>query len=122
MKSHYCELVTKDDLGKEITLAGWVSTIRDLGGIIFVELRDKTGLFQVVADPQLNKEVHNVFQKLKTESVIQVKGKVSLRPDDTINESLVTGEIEMYPETVKVLSEAMTLPFVLDDENVSEES
>ena len=121
MKTHYCERVTKEDLGKEITLAGWVSTIRDLGGIIFVELRDKTGLFQVVADPQLNKEVHNVFQKLKTESVIQVKGKVSLRPDDTINPNLTTGEIEMYPETVNVLSEAKTLPFVLDDENVSED-
>ena len=121
MKSHYCERVTKEDLGKEITLAGWVSTIRDLGGIIFVELRDKTGLFQVVADPQINKNVHSVFEKLKTESVIQVKGKVSLRPDDTINPALTTGEIEMYPEEVNILSEAKTLPFVLDDENVSED-
>ena len=121
MKSHYCERVTKEDLGKEITLAGWVSTIRDLGGIIFVELRDKTGLFQVVADPQLNKNVHDIFQKLKTESVIQVKGKVSLRPDDTINPNLTTGEIEMYPEVATILSEAKTLPFVLDDENVSED-
>ena len=65
MKTHYNEDLTINDTGKEVTLAGWVSAVRDLGGIIFIELRDKSGFFQVVADPQINPDVHAVFSKLK---------------------------------------------------------
>ena len=67
MKTHYNEHLTLADVDKEVTLAGWVSAVRDLGGIIFIELRDKTGFFQVVADPQVNPNVHEVFSKLKDE-------------------------------------------------------
>jgi aspartyl-tRNA synthetase len=121
MKSHYCEDVTINDIGKEITLAGWVSAVRDLGGIIFIELRDKTGFFQVVADPQVNSNVHAVFSKLKDEYVIQVKGIVSKRPEETYNKELTTGEIEMYPTEVNILSEAKLLPFELDSDDVKED-
>lgn len=121
MKTHYCEELTKANIGEEVTLAGWVDTIRDLGGIIFIELRDKTGFFQIVADPQINKNVHDVFSALKNEFVIQVKGKVSLRPDDTLNENLKTGDIEMYPDEVNILSTAQLLPFALDSDDVNED-
>lgn len=120
-KKQNCTELNESFIGQSATLAGWASTIRDLGGIIFVELRDKTGLFQLVADPQINPEVHKVLSKIKPEYVIQVKGKVSKRPDDTINEKLKTGTIEIYPDEVNILSSAQTLPFVLDDDNVSED-
>ncbi|MBQ7286221.1 MAG: aspartate--tRNA ligase, partial [Candidatus Gastranaerophilales bacterium] len=116
-----CTHLNESHIGSETLLAGWASTIRDLGGIIFVELRDKTGLFQLVADPQVNPEVHAVLSKIKPEYVIQVEGKVSKRPDETINNKLKTGTIEMYPSKVTILSTAQTLPFVLDDDNVSED-
>lgn len=121
MKSHYNEDLTIADIDKEATLAGWVSAVRDLGGIIFVELRDKTGFFQVVADPQINPVVHDVFSKLKDEYVIQVKGKITKRPPETYNPDLKTGEIEMYPDEVKVLSEAKLLPFELASDDTKED-
>lgn len=120
-KKQSCTDLNENFIGQVAVLAGWASTIRDLGGIIFVELRDKTGLFQLVADPQINPEVHKILSKIKPEYVIQVKGKVSKRPDDTINDKLKTGTIEIYPDEVKILSAAQTLPFVLDDDNVSED-
>ena len=121
IKSHNCGQITAKNINEEVIISGWVSTVRDLGGIIFVELRDRTGFFQLVADPQINPDIHAVFSKLKTESVITVKGKVTKRPEETYNEKLPTGEVETYPTYVNVLSEAKTLPFVLEDENVSED-
>ena len=120
-KKQSCTEINENWIGKEAALAGWASTIRDLGGIIFVELRDRSGLFQIVADPKINPQVYETFQKLKSEYVIQVKGKVSKRPDDTINEKLQTGTIEMYPDEIKILSAAKTLPFIIEDEAVSED-
>ncbi len=120
-KKQNCTEVTEEFIGKECTLAGWVSTVRDLGGIIFVEIRDRSGLFQVVADPKVNPEVYETFGKLRSEFVVQVKGIVSKRPDDTINDRLKTGTIEIYPNEIKILSQSKAIPFVLDDETVSED-
>ena len=120
-KKQNCTEITEEFIGKECTLAGWVSTVRDLGGIIFVEIRDRSGLFQVVADPKINPGVYETFGKLRSEFVVQVKGKVSKRPDDTINERLQTGTIEIYPDEIKILSAAKTLHFVLEDDSVSED-
>lgn len=120
-KSINCAQIEESHIGTEVTIAGWASTIRDLGGIIFVEIRDKSGIFQIVADPKVNPEAHKTFSNLKTECVIQARGKVSKRPDETINEKLLTGKIEMYPTEINVLSFAQTLPFILDDEAVSED-
>lgn len=120
-KKQNCTELTEENIGQEATLAGWASTIRDLGGIIFVEVRDRSGLFQVVADPKINPQVYETFQTLKSEYVIQVKGKISKRPDDTINDKLKTGTIEMYPDEINILSASKTLPFVLEDESVSED-
>ena len=121
LKNRNCGELNLNNLNEEVTLSGWAATIRDLGGILFVELRDRTGFFQLVANPQINPEVHKVFEKLRSEYVICVKGKVTRRPEETYNEKYATGQVEMYPESVEILSEAKTLPFVLDDENVSED-
>lgn len=120
-KSNNCGELNLDNLNQEVTLSGWVSCVRDLGGIIFVELRDRTGLFQLVSDPQINSQVHSTFERLKDEFVVTVKGKVTRRPEETYNEKYATGQVEMYPDAIEILSESKTLPFQLNDENVSED-
>lgn len=120
-KSNNCGNLNLDNLGQEITLSGWTACVRDLGGIIFVELRDRSGLFQLVADPQINPAVHKIFEKVRDEFVITVTGKVSKRPPETYNEKYATGQVEMYPDSVEILSESKVLPFMLNDENVSED-
>ena len=121
MKDHNCGELNLNNINEEVTLSGWVSTVRDLGGILFIELRDRSGFFQLVANPQINPDVHKVFEKVRSEYVITVKGKVTRRPEETYNEKYATGQVEMYPESVEILSESKVLPFVLDDENVSED-
>ena len=121
MKTHGCGEITKNEIGQEVTIAGWVSAVRDLGGIIFVEVRDKSGLFQLVSDPQKNPEVYDVFQKLRDEFVIKATGEVSLRPEETYNDKLPTGEIEIYPTSLEILSTSAVLPFPLNAEDVSED-
>lgn len=120
-KSNNCGELNLDNLNQEVTLSGWVSCVRDLGGIIFVELRDRSGLFQLVSDPKINSQVHSTFEKLKDEFVVTVKGKITRRPEETYNEKYATGQVEMYPETIEIISESKTLPFQLNDENVSED-
>jgi len=120
-KSNNCGELNLNNINQEVTLSGWASCVRDLGGMIFIEIRDRSGLFQLVSDPQANPEVHKVFEKIKTEYVITVKGKITRRPEETYNEKYATGQVEIYPTSVEILSEAKTLPFVLDDENVSED-
>ena len=121
MKSNNCGELNLSNLNEEVTLSGWVSTVRDLGGILFIELRDRSGFFQLVANPQINPEVHKAFEKIRSEYVIMVKGKVTKRPEETYNEKYPTGQVEMYPESVEVLAESKVLPFVLGDDNVSED-
>lgn len=120
-KSNNCGELNLNNINQEVTLSGWASCVRDLGGMIFIELRDRSGLFQLVSDPQANLEVHKVFEKIRTEFVITVKGKITRRPEETYNEKHATGQVEMYPEAVEILAEAKTLPFMLDDETVSED-
>lgn len=121
MKSDFCGELRAKDIGRRVTLAGWVSTVRDLGGIIFVELRDKSGFFQFVADPEKNSEVYQTIKSLKDEYVVQIEGEVSKRPKETFNPKLPTGEVEMYPDAIEILAKADTLPFPLADETVGED-
>lgn len=121
MKTNNCGELNLSNIGQEVTLSGWVDCVRDLGGMIFIELRDRTGFFQLVSDPQKNPEIHKVFEKIRNEYVITIKGKVTRRPEETYNEKLPTGQVEVYPEFVEVLSEAKPVPFVLDDDSVSED-
>ena len=75
-KTTYCGQIRENNVGENATLAGWVANVRDLGGIIFVELRDRMGVFQAVADPQINPEVHKIFSKIKDEYVIKIEGQI----------------------------------------------
>lgn len=120
-KDHECGKLNLTNIEEQVTLSGWVSCIRDLGGILFVELRDRSGFFQIVANPQINPDIHKVLEHVRSEYVIKVTGKVSKRPPETYNEKYPTGQVEMYPETIEVLSTSKVLPFVLDDEDVSED-
>lgn len=115
LKSHWCSQISKEDIGKRVNLAGWVSTIRDLGGIIFVELRDRSGIIQIVSDPVKNPDTHAVFEKLKDEYVISISGQVSIRPKETYNPNLLTGAVEIYPDKAEILNESKTPPFMIDD-------
>ena len=121
MKTHGCGEITRNEIGKEVTIAGWASAVRDLGGIIFIEVRDKSGFFQLVSDPQKNPEVYEVFQKIRDEFVIKATGIVSERPAETYNDKLPTGTIEVYPTSIEILSTAAVMPFPLNSEDVSED-
>ncbi len=116
LKTHWCTKLSESNIGERVNLAGWVSNIRDLGGIIFVELRDRSGILQIVADPVKNNEIHKIFQQLRNEYVINISGIISKRPDDTYNPNLITGSVEIYPDKAIILSESETPPFIIDEE------
>ncbi|HNB17694.1 MAG TPA: OB-fold nucleic acid binding domain-containing protein, partial [Candidatus Obscuribacter sp.] len=113
-RDHRCGQLGLDKVGQTVCLAGWVNVVRDLGGLIFVELRDSTGKVQLAADPNKNKEVHDVFVNLKNEYVIAVSGVVTARPEGTSKDGAQTGAIELYPTVCEVLNTAKPLPFQLD--------
>ncbi len=116
-RSHFCGDLTPKQIGETITANGWVHVSRDLGGIVFIEVRDRTGLLQLVADPSKNPEIHAVFNTLRSEDVISVTGPITHRPEDTLNTDHVTGEIEMYPTQVDILSRSTVLPFQINDDD-----
>lgn len=117
-----CGLVTDKLLGKEIVLNGWVARRRDHGGLIFIDMRDRTGLMQIVFNPDLSKDAHTVAHELRSEYVVSVTGKVIERSKETINDKMPTGKLELQVRTVLVLSKSKTLPFPLDEpEKVEEE-
>lgn len=120
-RSHSCGELTKENAGQDVTLMGWVDTRRDLGGVVFIELRDRSGIIQVVFNPDINKDVHELSSKLRSEFVIAVKGKLRLRPDDSINKNNSNGDIELYADHLEILNTAKTPPFEIQDNvNVDE--
>lgn len=113
-RTHYCGELRAQDEGQLVVLAGWVQRVRDIGSLVFVDLRDRTGLVQLVADqetPSLLEEA----KKLKSEYVIQAKGQVRLRQGEAINRQLPTGEVEVKIEDLKILNTSRTTPFVISD-------
>lgn len=121
-KTHTCGELGSKDIGKSVTLAGWVYRRRDHGGIAFIDLRDRFGLIQIVADPQISPEVHQDLQAVRMEWVIQVKGVVRHRLPGMENPRLPTGEIEVEVHTVQILNPAKPLPFLVNSEDDAEES
>jgi aspartyl-tRNA synthetase len=119
MRTHYCGNVDETLISQEVSVAGWVHRRRDHGGVIFVDLRDREGLLQVVFDPDL-KDVFSAAERLRSEFVIQVKGKVRARPAGTVNAHLKSGQVELLARELNVLNRSEPLPFQLD-EQVSEE-
>lgn len=117
-----CAELTVNDVGREVCLAGWVHVRRDLGGLVFIELRDSSGRIQLAADPNRNKSVYDTFCTFKDEYVIAARGKVSKRPQDNINNSLGTGLLEIYPDEVQLLNASRPLPFQVDTSNQVDES
>ncbi|HTD10441.1 MAG TPA: OB-fold nucleic acid binding domain-containing protein, partial [Steroidobacteraceae bacterium] len=119
MRSHYCGQVNEQLLGQEVTVAGWVHRRRDHGGVIFVDLRDREGLVQIVFDPDA-REVFSEAERLRNEFVVRVTGKVRARPTGTVNANLASGRIEVLAGQIEVLNRCEPLPFQLD-EQVGEE-
>lgn len=114
-RSDYCGNYNENDLGKEVIVAGWVFRRRDHGGVIFVDLRDREGIIQVVFDPQISLEVHKKAEHIRLEYVIAVKGKIRRRPEGTENRNIKTGMIEVEAHELKILSESQALPFSLEE-------
>jgi aspartyl-tRNA synthetase len=105
----------KEQVGQTVTVAGWVDVRRDLGGLVFVDLRDSSGKVQLVADPNRNKDIHEKLAQVKTEYVIIARGTLSARPQGSTNDQAQTGQVEIYPDSVEVLNTARPLPFQLDE-------
>jgi len=110
-----CGLADHKFLGKEITLNGWVARRRDHGGLIFVDLRDRTGLMQVVFNPDIAKEAHDIAQNLRSEFVVSITGKVAKRSKETINEKMTTGRWELFADKILILNDSKPLPFPLEE-------
>src|ERR1700719_2769835 len=115
-RTHNCTSLRKIDIGKDATLAGWVHVSRDHGGVIFIDLRDREGITQVVFRPEENAQLAKEAHGLRSEDVIQVSGKIAARVPGTENSKLATGEIELIPNQLRILNRADDLPFPIDAE------
>jgi len=114
-RTHHCCELGKNDIGTEVVLMGWVQRRRDHGGVIFIDLRDRNGITQVVFNPEVHQDVHAKAHALRSEFVIGVKGKVDSRPEGMINPNLVTGGIEVLVTELKILNPAATPPFLIEE-------
>ena len=121
MRTHYCGEITEGMDGQPVTVCGWVHRRRDHGGVIFIDLRDRTGLLQIVIDPDMQ-DAFKFAERVRNEYVLRIKGQVRPRPAGTVNPELTTGHIEVLGKTLEVLNESETPPFQLDDEEVNEET
>ena len=115
-RTHYCGELRLADSGKSVRLTGWVSRRRDHGGVIFVDLRDRTGLTQVVFDPMIDPEAHRAAHEIRSEFVLSVSGKIRERGEGLVNPNLLTGEIELATDELEILNVARTPPFAVEDE------
>src|SRR3954471_22320480 len=120
MRTEYCGNTDTRFLGQSVTLFGWAHRRRDHGGVIFIDLRDREGLVQVVCDPD-RAETFSTADRVRNEFVLRVTGVVRRRPEGTVNTNLRSGEIEVLAHELEILNAAATPPFMIDDEHVSEE-
>jgi len=114
-RTHTCGELREKNIGEKVVLNGWVNTRRDLGGVIFIDLRDRYGITQVVFEPHHSKESHNLAKDLRTEYVISVEGTVEKRSEDTINPSLATGMVDIRVDNLQILNVSKTPPFLIQD-------
>jgi aspartyl-tRNA synthetase len=121
LKNFDCGELRADNTGSEVTLAGWVNRRRDHGGVIFIDLRDRSGIIQCVFNPAVSAEGYKVADELRSEYVVQVKGKVSLRPEGTQNPDLPTGAVEVMAEEARILNTSRTPPFYINEDTEVEE-
>jgi aspartyl-tRNA synthetase len=119
MRTHYCGHLNREHIGQTVTLCGWAHRRRDHGGVIFIDLRDREGMAQIVIDPD-TKEAFAIAESVRNEFVLKVVCKVRARPEGTVNASIPTGEVEMLASEIEILNASLTPPFMLDDENLTE--
>ena len=120
-RTHYCGALRRTQVGQTVTLMGWAATRRDLGGVIFIDLRDREGLCQVVAKPEVSSSAHARAEGVRGEFVIAVVGEVAARSPETVNPKMPTGEIEVLAREIRILSAAKTPPFAIEDETSTAE-
>lgn len=104
MRTHYCGELQRKNIGETVTLCGWVDRRRDHGGVIFLDLRDRTGIVQIVSDPDRTPDSYGLAEKLRNEYVVQIEGRVTQRPEDSLNPKIATGEIEIYADKIELLN------------------
>jgi aspartyl-tRNA synthetase len=119
MRTHYCGHINREHIGQTITLCGWAHRRRDHGGVIFIDLRDREGMAQIVIDPD-TKDAFAAAETVRNEYVLKVVCKVRARPEGTVNPNIPTGEVEMLATEIEILNPSLTPPFMLDDENLTE--
>ena len=119
MRTHYCGHLNREHIGQTVTLCGWAHRRRDHGGVIFIDLRDREGMAQIVIDPD-TAEAFKLAESVRSEYVLKVVCKVRARPDGTVNKNIPTGEVEMLAAEIEILNASLTPPFMLDDENLTE--
>jgi aspartyl-tRNA synthetase len=121
-RTGYCGALREEQVGQQVVLMGWAATRRDLGGVIFIDLRDREGICQVVARPEVSKDAHEKADHVRSEYVLAVQGEVVRRSPDTVNPKVPSGAVEVLAREIRILSEARTPPFPIEDEiNTSEE-
>jgi aspartyl-tRNA synthetase len=119
MRTHYCGHLNREHIGQTVTLCGWAHRRRDHGGVIFIDLRDREGMAQIVIDPD-TPEAFKLAETVRSEFVLKVVCKVRARPEGTVNPNIPTGEVEMLATEIEILNASLTPPFMLDDDNLSE--
>lgn len=118
-RTTYCGLITESYLGQEVTLKGWVHNRRDLGGLIFVDVRDREGVVQVVFNPDFSKEALAIAERIRSEYVVEIKGTVTKRDEETINPKIKTGQVEVQASEITIINKSDTPPFSINDENLN---
>src|SRR5439155_8886784 len=116
----YCGEPRAKDAGRRVTVAGWVARRRDHGGLIFIDLRDHTGLVQLVVNPERSPDAASIAHELRSEFVVRTQGEVVPRAPDAVNPNLATGEVELQVDALEIVARSDPLPFQLDDEGVEE--
>jgi len=122
MRDSWCGEINESHTGLDISIAGWVNSRRDHGGLIFIDLRDRSGLVQVVFNPEVDPETHKLAHKIRNEYVLQIRGEVRKRPEGTENTSIPSGRVEVIAKELKILNECKPLPFMIEDDTNAGES
>jgi aspartate--tRNA ligase len=121
LRTHYCTDLGKNDIGAQVQICGWVNSYRDHGGVIFIDLRDKSGLLQLVCDPKESEKAYKIANEVRSEFVLRAKGKIRARGEGLVNPKLKTGEIEVVVDELIIENPSAPLPFVIGDKDVGEE-
>ncbi len=121
LKSHDCRDLGIQDVGREVVLAGWVNRRRDHGGLVFIDLRDRSGMVQVVTNPDVDRDSHQTAQEVRNEYVVRIRGRVRARPEGLVNPEMPTGKIEVVADELEILNPAKTPPFYIYDDHPVDE-